>query len=208
MRHFDSARKPGNRDSIRGMRISPVVVLAILATPAFAEPPVLPMPWVKLSEIYYTPTQVRLYGSGGVALNCGNQPCNAVYVQTHLPSGTNEGPQAQNTPITVDLTPFGVASDAKVAFLSGVLTITHGTTTETADLKITFAAADEGPMDCGKYLGQTIESAVGGGQRSNMATWVPLTSARFRFCYSLSTPGAWPANSSYAINLSLQAWGR
>lgn len=184
-----------------------VAALCLMGGPAFAEPPALPLSWVKLSEIYYTPSQVRMYGSGGNTLNCGGAPCNAVYVQTNLPSGQNEGPQALATPVTVDLTPFGVATDAKVAWLSGVLIITHGTTAEDADIHVTFAA-NGSTIDCSRYIGQTVEGNLGGGQRSNISVMVPLNEGKFQFCYSLSTSGAWPTNSSYGINLSLQAWGR
>lgn len=185
---------------------------------AFAEPPVLPLPWVKLSEIYYTPSQARTYGSNGV-INCGGAPCNAVYVQTHLPVGSDEGPQATicvdapactkwtSAPVTIDFRPFGVAEDGKVAFLTGILVITHGSTVETADIHVTFAAAGS-PIDCTKYIGQTVEADVGGGQRSNMSTLAPLTDGQTQMCYYLNTPGRWPTNSSYAINLSIQAWGR
>lgn len=180
---------------------------------AYAEPPPLPLPWVKLSEIYYTPTQARLYGSGGSTLNCGAPAgsvslCNAVYIQTHGAPGTNEGPQTPNVPITIDLRPFGVADDAKAAFLSGILVITHGNASELAEVRVTFAADDGSPFDCSRYLGQAGEASIGNGIRSNMATWVPLTGGKFRLCYYIGTPGNWPANSSYAINLSVQAWGR
>lgn len=181
---------------------------------ARAEPPTLPLPWVKLSEIYYTPSQARLYGSGGASINCGKpvthtNPCNAVYVQTHLPTGSNEGPQAQNTPHVVDLVPYGVAEDAKVAWLSGLLIITHGSSSEIADIMVSFAAENDAAFNCSKYIGQTIEAATGSGQRSNFSTMVPLTNGKFKFCYRLATPGGqYPSQSSYAINLSLQAWGR
>lgn len=193
----------------------------ILGSTAYAEPPNLPLPWVKLTEIYYTPSQARTYGSNGV-INCGGAPCNAVYVQTHLPVGSDEGPQADicvnpndvpactkwtSAPITIDFRPFGVADDAKVAFLTGILVITHGTTEETADIHVTFGAPGM-PLDCTRYIGQTIEAAVGSGQRSNMSTMAPLTNGQTQMCYYLNTPGRWPANSSYAINLSIQLWGR
>lgn len=202
--------------------IASIFALLFAASPALAEPPPLPMPWVKLSEIYYTPTQVRLYGAGSQPPSfCTiSQPCNAVYVMTHLPTSIgNYGPPATNcvdpptcnqwasNPITVDLAPFGIAEDAKVAWLSGMLIITHGTTVETADIHVTFAAYG-GPIDCTRYLGQTVEPHVGGGQRSNMSTLVPLSERKFQFCYFLNTPGEWPDNSSYGINLSIQAWGR
>lgn len=174
-----------------------IIVLSVLfySCAAWAEPPALPLPWVKLSEIYYTPSQSRVYGPG-----------NAVDVLTHLSSG-NIGPQIQNTPVTVDLVPFGVSADAKVAWLGGILIITHGTTNEVADMLMTFAA-DGDTIDCTKYIGQSAEAYIGGGQRQTMFVAVPLNAGKFQFCYSVATPGAWPTNSSYGINLSLQGWGR
>lgn len=174
---------------------------AVFMPPARAEAPILPLPWVKVTEFYVTASPSRLYG-----------PDNAVYVQTHLP--TNYGPQATGVWHTVDLGAFGVPPDALAAFLSGMLVITGGTTAEIADIQVGFRRPGD-TTPCTKYLGQTVfqtnvigEQVVYGGQRSNMATWVPLVDGKFEFCYQISTPGAWPSNSSYAINLSLQAWAR
>jgi hypothetical protein len=184
-------------------------------TIARAEPPVLPLPTQKITELYVVTSQMRQYGSGGVSVNCGQpanhpNPCNAVYVQTHLPAGQNEGPQTSGVPITVDLTPYlpsGV-TDAKAAFLGGILVLTHGSMQETADVWVTFAPDDGSPMNCTKPLHQAIEAAVGGGQRSSSSSWVALTNNKFRFCYTVPAKPAWPTGASYGINLSLQAWGR
>lgn len=131
--------------------------------------------------------------------------CNAVYVQTHVE--TPYGHQRSGVPATVDLKPYGVPADAKVAWLSGILIITHGTTNEIADMRITFAA-DAASVDCNQYIGQVTEAHVQGGQRSPISVMVPLRDAKFAFCYRVSTTGTWPKNSAYGINLSLQAWGR
>lgn len=183
-----------------------VVALCMLVSPAFAEPPSLPLAWVKLTEIYYTTGQVRMYGDTPEV--CSVAPCNAVYVQTRLGEGGDAGPQATDTWHTVDLTAFGVAEDAKVAFLSGVLIITHGTTEELANLTVTLRAHGDNNSSCSKYLGQVIETSIASGQRSTFSTMVPLNAGKFDFCYRISTTGNYPDHSAYAINLSLQAWGR
>jgi len=199
---------------LRSMRVWAAGLLCVLATVAFAEPPPS-MTWVKLSEIYYTTSQVRLYGANP-GQDCVATACNAIYVQTRLdaseacPSCTSYGWQTPSVPVTVDLTqpPFNLPSDAKAAFLTGMLLITHGTTSEVADIHLT-AAADGEPIDCTKYLGQTVEQ-TNSGQRSNAAFWVPLTNGKFKFCYVLpsSVTASWPVGSSYGINFSLQMWGR
>lgn len=182
--------------------------LALLcSTGALAEPPPSPLPWLKVTDLYVTPSPARMYG-----------PANAVYVQTGLPSGLNEGPQTRGAWHTVDLTPFGVAPNATAAFLAGLLVITGGTAAEVADIQVGFRRPGD-TTPCTKYLGQTSFQTnavviggqvvpLPGGQRSNMATWVPLADGKFEFCYNVSTGGAWPTNPSYAINLSLQAWAR
>lgn len=183
-------------------RLLSVCALMLAASGANAEAPALPFAWQKVTEFYVTSSPARLYG-----------PDNAVYVQTHLPSG-NLGPQQTGVWHTVDLGAFGVPPDAVSAFLSGMLVITGGSTAEVADIQVGFRQPGD-TTPCTKYIGQTVYQTnvvsgqtIGGGQRSNMATWVPLADGKFEFCYLLSTQGAWPANASYAINLSLQAWAR
>jgi hypothetical protein len=131
------------------------------------------------------------------------------YTGTTIPPGC-----APSTWCTVDVATL-TAPDAKSVFLSGILIITHGETVETADFKIGFRAfgdnegcpSPQGPT-CVWYVGQTIEAHIGGGQRSNMATWVPVKDGKFQFWYALSTSGTWPTNPSYGVNLSVQAWTR
>ena len=101
----------------------------------------------------------------------------------------------------------GLTADAQAAFLSGLLIITRGTTSETADITLTFRRPGDG-TPCTKYLGQAVEAHSGGGQRSPISSWVPLDDGKFEFCYRIMTPGSWPTNSAYGINMSLQAWTR
>lgn len=163
-----------------------------------------PMPWVKLSELYYCPLQVRMWGPDTLS---DPQPWTGLYVRVNVSDPYPDPALLPNTVYTVDLTPLGVAEDAKVAFLSGILIITHGSASETGDVRVTMAAHGD-PLDVSKYIGQTVEAQVGGGQRSNMATWVPLNAGKFDFSFQANTTGVWPANCGYGINLTLQAWGR
>src|SRR5262249_45607287 len=112
----------------------------------------------------------------------------------------------------VDLTiaPWNLPRDAKWADLRGRVIITHGTTQELASSGIAFGAVGDTRVSCTpeNYMGQGVEPRTDGGIRTNMSTWVPLTDGRFEVCWSKSTPGTWPVNSSYAFNLSIQAWAR
>lgn len=183
-------------------RLLPAVA-ALCVTQAHAEAPILPFPWIKATEFYVTSSPSRIYG-----------PDNAVYILTHGPDGSNFGPQETGVWHTIDLGPFGVPSDASAAFLSGLLIITGGSTAEIADLRVVFRRPGD-TTSCAKYMGQASfqtnnvnGQAIVGGQRSTMATWVPLADGKFELCYQLSTTGSWPTNPSYGINLSVQAWAR
>lgn len=180
-----------------------VIALALVMTAGSALPdtPPNPFPWVKANELYVTPSASRQYGPDEAGV-----PGNAIYVITRVPS-TLYGPQQTDTWHTVDLKPLGVTADAQAAFLSGILIITHGNTPETADMTLTFRRPGDS-TPCTKYLGQAVEAHIGGGQRSPISSWVPLADGKFEFCYRISTPGSWPTNSAYGINMSLQAWTR
>lgn len=124
-------------------------------------------------------------------------------------SYTGLGPIANQWKL-VDLTQWGVPTTARWAFFTGFLIITHGSTAETADLQVTLRATGDTGVTCTYtspwYIGQTVEAAIGGGQRSNMAVWVPLVNGTFEWCWTRSTAGTWPANSAYGVNLSLEAY--
>ena len=96
---------------------------------------------------------------------------------------------------TVDLSEL-VPKSAISVFLSGILIITHGTSLETADLNISFRSIENDELcptpqtpECVQYIGQAVEATVGNGQRSNMATWVPVKNGKFQFRYHTSTGG-------------------
>lgn len=190
---------------MRVKRFFAACLLAFLVGPAMADPSPRPITWALMNEIYVSTLQVRAWGPDTLA---DPQPWTGVYVRVNVSDPYPDPALVPGTWYIVDLAPFGVAADAKAAFLSGLLIITHGTTPETADLHITFARPDDAVANCSKYIGQAIEPFVGGGQRSNMATWVPLVGGKFKFCFNTATGGTSPANSAYAVNLTLQAWGR
>lgn len=127
----------------------------------------------------------------------------AIFVNTH----TGMGGQP-NTWQRVDLKPFGVPADAMAVQVTGFLIITHGSTPETADLSVALRRPGAEAVSCANYQGQTVEAHVGGGQRSNMSTWVPVANGELEFCYRRSTQGQWPTSSAYGVNLSVQAWVR
>lgn len=90
--------------------------------------------------------------------------------------------------------------------LTGMLIITHGTTAETADLRIHFRQDSAQP---GSYIHQVIETSVTSGQRSTMACWIPLTSEK-KFDWKWETqypPGIYPSYSAFGGNLQIDAIG-
>lgn len=180
-----------------------VIALALVLSSgwAAADTPPRPFPWVKANELYVTPSASRQYGPDE-----NGEAGNVIYVITRIP-GPVYGPQESGVWHTVDLKPLGVTADAQAAFLSGILIITRGTTSETADITVAFRRPGDG-TPCTKYLGQAVEAHSGGGQRSPISSWVPLDDGKFEFCYRIMTPGSWPTNSAYGINMSLQAWTR
>jgi hypothetical protein len=168
----------------------------LLISTAAAEPPNLPLPWLKLDSVYVTPGPARMYTN------------NAIHVLTRMQPGDALGPQDQGVWHTADLTPFGVSEDAKAAFLSGILIITHGLANEIAWMTVVFRRPGD-QTDCSKYIGQVAETSASGGQRSGLATLVPLKDGKVEYCYRIPpNMPSWPDASAYGINLSVQWWGR
>ena len=107
---------------------------------------------------------------------------------------------------TIDVSNL-VPEEAKAIFLEGILIITHGFSTETANLQIFFRA--DGVTDYYIYPGQVIEASSENGQRSPMSLWIPLSKdKKFQFKWTRTNPGQWPIWSAYGINLWLNAWGK
>lgn len=136
-----------------------------------------------------------------VALDNSKRP-GVVFVNSYTPEGCHAGQWC-----SFDLTALGVTTDAKAAFLSGLLLITHGNTQQLCDLTVAFRAPGSA-MTADYYSGQVIEPWVGGGQRTPFSTWVPLVGGKFEFQWNRNTTGQWPAECSYGVNLSVQAWVR
>lgn len=200
-----------------------VVSLVPFSSPVLAEPAPRPMPWIPIAQWYYSPLQVRLYGHTTIA---DPWPVNAVYIALNgqivdgVPQNYPSPQIAAGTWVEVDLAPFigDLASQADVAFLSGLEVITTGNAIETAipSITVTFARADDTTANCAKYIGQASApqmtagpyNVIGNGTRSNMASVVPLTAGKFKVCLQYANTGNWPDHASYAINLSIQLWGR
>lgn len=110
-----------------------------------------------------------------------------------------------NTWTTVDVSSY-VASNTVAIHITGLLLITHGTTTETADLRLHFRRDSS---QTGNYIHQVVETSVTGGQRSPMACWVPLTDNKtFDWKWNTQfTPGTYPSFSAYGANLQIDAIG-
>lgn len=168
--------------------------LAAALSAAHAEPPPLPMTFQKSTEIYTATNQVRMYTD------------NPIYFGANVPQ--TWGKPASGVWHRTDLKPFGVASDAKAAYLSGMVIITHGETSEVAEIRLTARRPGDNASDCNKYLGQAVEAHINGGIRSGLSFWVPLVNGEFEWCWTPSTGGVWPTNSAYGANMSLLAWVR
>ncbi len=147
------------------------------------------------------------------AANCGEWVTGQVYVRDDHPkapiaifinSYTSYGPMNGSWQ-QLNVSALGIPSEAKAVFLSGLLIITHGTMAESCDLTISFRAPGN-DLDAGNYMGQTVETAIGGGQRSTMATWTPIKDGKIEFQWNRSTFGQWPTSCSYGINLSAQSF--
>lgn len=126
----------------------------------------------------------------------------AIFVNSYTGAGPKEGQWH-----LLSVTDAGIPADAKSVFLSGLLIITHGTNPETCDLNVSFRAPGN-DMVYQASIGQTIEAHIGGGQRSNMATWVPVRNGAIEFYWWRNTAGNWPANCAYGVNLIAQAYLR
>src|SRR5207302_4862492 len=89
-----------------------LIASLLIGASAAAQSLPIPMPWVKLSEFYYSPLQVRLWRN------------NPVWLGVQMCCGSDYGPQDQGQWTTVDLSPWLGANDAKMALLVCELVIT------------------------------------------------------------------------------------
>ena len=171
-----------------------VVWLVFFPLTASADGP-RPLPWTSVRELWITPSQARMYGPPGA-------------VQSLIGTPQLVGCQMPSTWCVADLTLWGVPTDAKFAFLSGILLITHGINAQSADFHLTFRQPGDDTADCTKYIGQVIEPFQAGGQRSGMAVWVPLVDGKLEYCFRYTGQAGWPDFAAYGVNLSVQAWAR
>ena len=118
--------------------------------------------------------------------------------------------------IPLKLTQFGIPADAKAVFIGGILIITHGRKTQLCNLTVTFAKLGS-TSATGNYIFQAAEGQTEGGQRSTAGAWVPVVDgvtvwqwARgdVKTQYPKGAIGPYPAECSYGINLSVQAYIR
>jgi len=139
-----------------------------------------------------------------VAVEPGS-PKTIVFVNSHTGIGIPESPP--DVWHRVDLSGV-IPQDAQAAALDAWLIITHGVLPEVADLTLAFRLPGDTTTACSSYRYETVEGNVNGGQRQVFPTYVPVDHARFEFCWTRSTRGEWPQNSSYAVNLKLTGWIR
>lgn len=94
----------------------------------------------------------------------------------------------------------------KAIHLTGILIITHGSNAELADLTVYFRKDSSLPSNQNH---QCIETETGGGQRSTMACWVPLTEKlTFDWKWHVKIDnGSWPIWSAYGANLQIDCIG-
>lgn len=164
--------------------------------------PTLPPVWEKVTDLYINSGPPRQYVGPVFMTNCWS--VNGVCTGSRGPI------PGVWTPIDLTVSPWNLASDAKWAWLSGRVIITRGAASESAHVGVMFRAPGDTRVICDQshYMGQGVEASAAGGIRTNMSTWVPLVNGKVEVCWEYSTPGTWPTNSSYGINLSIQAWAR
>jgi hypothetical protein len=176
--------------------------------------PIHPPVWRKATEIYFNSGPPR-------------QPIGVGYLSTCWSAGgacVNVGPPPQTWHV-VDLTnctaraPWCLPSDAGFAFVSAIMVQTSGNRSEGAGFGIVFRRPGDSNVTCDShnYTGQTFLNAYGPplglyNNRAEFSTWVPLSEGKFEYCWrQTSTAETFPIHpngTTYAINMSLQAWAR
>jgi hypothetical protein len=156
--------------------------------------------WSRMTEIYTRSDNTYLRGEF-----FGN-----TYTGVFRPAGCTPGNWC-----TMNAADYGIPEDAKAVFQSGILIVTVGSTHETANLLITCRAFGdtenpaELPTNGGAwYNGQIVGHLPGINVRAPYATWCPVRDGKWQITYSITTPGTWPTNAAYGVNLNIQAWGR
>jgi hypothetical protein len=156
--------------------------------------------WSRMTEIYTRNDNTYLRGE--------------FFSNNHYEFSRPTGCRAGNW-CTMNVADYGISTDAKAVLMSGILIVTVGTTHETANLFITCRAfgdtenAANLPTYGGAwYNGQIVGHLPGANIRSPYAVWCPVKDGKWQMTYSITTPGTWPTNTAYGVNMSIQAWGR
>lgn len=145
--------------------------------------------WVKAQEIYFPKDRPNLV--------------NGVFFNSYTGVGAHRSEW-----VTENLTGI-VPEGTKAIFLSGIALITHGMTSEIADLHLSFRRT--GNEEEVRYLWQVCETDTKGGQRSGVSLWVSLNED-LCFDWRAEWPdhddAPYPCYSAYGLNLSINAFAR
>ena len=195
----------GVRAVMLGTMRSLVVGLCLWALPAFADPPSLPLPTVTGTKIHIVTSQSRMYSN------------NLIWGGTHLGPTYNYGLQP-GTWTEIDARPWfdsTFETNGIGIFVSGIVIITNPSSTEAADIHVTFARPSDTTAACGTidqygaaYIFQASLGSMGG-VRSNAAAMIPVENGKFKACYTVSTSGNYydtPPHASYGLNFTPQFW--
>lgn len=96
---------------------------------------------------------------------------------------------------------------ARAVYLSGQLIVTHGSLSETANMRVWYRKHGvDGYDDQWDYFHQCVE--VVHGQRSPAGVWIPLSDdQKFEVCWNRSNTYQYPTYSAYGIRMFIGAWG-
>lgn len=127
-----------------------------------------------------------------------------IFINTATGAGVTENPSGEWS--VIDLS--GIVPDGtKAVRLDGLMLITHGSTSETANLTIAFRSVGE--TYSYTYNMQVIEASTGNGQRSIGGDWIAIDENKcFEIKWDRTSQGQYPEFSSYGINLRLTAYLR
>jgi hypothetical protein len=133
------------------------------------------------------------------------RPVRIMFVNTANGVGMKDFPPGKWSVVDVSkLVPPGT----KAVGLAMFLVITHGTTTEIADLRVAFRRHGETRNNADSYTQQAVEAHVGGGIRTTGFEVVPLSDdGKFEITWSpVPMPANWPTWSAYCVNVGLACW--
>jgi len=125
------------------------------------------------------------------------------YVNTYNGQGVQQYPAGQWH--VVDLS-AEVPPDTKAIHLCGLLLITHGTNTDTAQITVHYRTLGE-TYDY-PYMGQCVEGSEG--NRENHSCWVRLVDGKFEIKWTRipSAGDNYPTESIFGVSLLIDAYMR